>query len=185
MKRFAPYLLLLPLAGIVAWVAASGRKPREDPVELLRALQASAGPALPGPAAARLLERTEPARYDRETLYELIDGAADAYLARGFVSCVASTYTLQAADGTGGGTVEVAAEVHRFGDPAGALAQRDAELPPAAKPVDGVPGSLGDGQVLLALRGADLLKLTGVTPGPACAEALAFLAASWGKEPNR
>lgn len=183
MKRLAPWLLVLPLAAIVAWVAWSGRRTREDPAAVLHALKATAGPALPEPARERVAARTEAGRYDRETLYELIDGAADAYLERGFVACVAATYTLRPA-APGGAEVEVAAEVHRFGEAAGARAQRDAEAPPGARPVAGVPDAVADGQVLLALRGDDLLKLTALSPDPAAAEALDALARAWGKEPK-
>lgn len=183
MKRLAPWLLLLPLALVVAWVVSGGRRQREDPSGVLHALRASAGPQLPEPARDRVTASTEPLRYDRETLYELIDGAADAYLERGFVSCVAGTFTLRRS-AAGGPEVEVAAEVHRFRDTAGARAQRDAEKPPEALAVAGVADAVADAQVLLAVRDADFLKLTALSPGPDAAEALVTLARAWGKEPG-
>ncbi len=180
-KRLAPLLLLLPLAGIVGWVAVSGRHRRDDPADVLGALRAAAGPVLPAPPAAVATPTSEPARYDRETLYEFIDGAADAYLAHGFVSCIAGSFAV----GGEGARVEVAAEVHRFADEAGARAQLAAETPPAAAPVAGVPGAVAAGEQLLAVRGSDFLKLTALTPGPGAPPALLALAAAWGKETTR
>ena len=183
MKRLAPWLLLLPLALVVAWVVSGGRRVREDPSGVLHALKASAGPQLPEPPRERVTATTEPGRYDRETLYELIDGAADAYLERGFVSCVAGTFTLRGG-AAGGPNVEIAAEVHRFRDAAGARTQRDAERPPEALAVTGVDPAVAAAPVTRAGWGADFLKLTALSSGPDAAEALVTLARAWGKEPG-
>ena len=163
-------LLVLALAGAVGLVLERGRRTREDPAAVLLALRQAQGPRLPaaGRAGAALLG--EPARYDRDRLYELIDGAADAYLARGFERCLAATY--------GVGPIEVAAETHRFGSEAGARAQLEAERPRRAVAVPGL-AAVSDGSVLLAVAGRDLLKLTALSAAPGAGEALAALAAAW------
>jgi hypothetical protein len=84
-------LLLVPAAA-VAFVLWEGRAPREDPAQVLAALRAQAGPRLPSAAAAGAVSATEPERYDRDRLHELIDGAATRYLERGFERCVAAIY---------------------------------------------------------------------------------------------
>ena len=65
-------VLLLALAGAVGLVLTRGRGTREDPAAVLAALRQAQGPRLPaaGRAGASLLG--EPARYDRDRLYELI-----------------------------------------------------------------------------------------------------------------
>ena len=78
---------------------------------------------------------------------------------------------------------EVAAEVHRFASDAGARAQLDADRPRTAAPLAGASAAVGDGNVLLATRGRDLLKLTALTTDPGGREALGALAAAWMKEP--
>jgi hypothetical protein len=176
--RLVHAVLLLVPALAVALVASQGRRTREDPAAVLASLRVLAGPALPPPASAAASGATEPARYDRETLYELVDGAAEAYLARGFERCVAVTYAFP-----GPPPFEVAAEVHRFGAETGARAQLDAERPTTAAPLPGQPAAVSDGNVLLAARRRDLLKLTALTPDPRGREALAALAAAWMKEP--
>lgn len=169
-------LLALALAGAVGLVLERGRRTRDDPAAVLSALRRAQGPRLPaaGRAGAALLG--EASRYDRERLYELIDGAAESYLARGFERCVAATF--------GVGPVEVAAEAHRFGTEAGARAQLEAERPRRAVAVPGL-SAVSDGSVLVAVAGRDLLKLTALSAGPGAGEALAALAAAWeeGKAP--
>ncbi|HYQ80324.1 MAG TPA: DUF6599 family protein [Anaeromyxobacteraceae bacterium] len=166
--RRAHVFLLLALAAAVGLVLERGRRVRDDPAAVLLALRQSQGPRLPAAAGATLLG--EPARYDRERLYELVDGAADAFLARGFERCVAATF--------GVGPVEVAAEAHRFATEAGARAQLEAERPRRAAAVPGL-AAVSDGSVLLSVAGRDLLKLTALSTGPAAGEALAALAAAW------
>ncbi len=169
-------LLVLALAGAVGLVLERGRRAREDPAAVLLALRQAQGPRLPAAGRAGATLVAEPMRYDRDRLYELIDGAADAYLARGFERCLAATY--------GVGPIEVAAEAHRFGSEAGARAQLEAERPRRAVSVPGL-AAVSDGSVLLAVAGRDLLKLTALSTGPGAGEALAALAAAWeeGKAP--
>ncbi len=173
--RHAALLVVPALA--VALVAAQGWKAREDPREVVAALRASAGPVLPPAALAGATSATEPARFDRETLYELVDGAADAYLSRGFERCVSSAYAFP-----GDRPFEVAAELHRFTAESGARAQLDTERPAAAVPVPSLPPALSDGNVLLAVRGRDLLKLTALTADPRGRDALLTLASAWMRE---
>jgi threonine aldolase len=117
-------------------------------------------------------------RYAKETLAEVIDGAAEGYLANGFAAAAMAVYAF--ARGTG--PVEVSAEAHRFEREAGARAQAEAERPRRAERVPGVEGAISDGAVLLAVAGRDLLKLTVVTPGAGGPEALVAIAAAWRKE---
>ena len=168
-------LLAVP-AIAVALVLWQGRRSREDPGQILAALRAQSGPRLP-PVAAGARSATEPERYDRATLYELVDGAAEAYLARGFERCVAATYLFPAAGG-----IEVAAEVYRFQDERGARAHAESERPAAAAPVPAAPDAVTDGQVLLAVAGRDLLKLTALSADPRGRDLLVALAAAWAKE---
>jgi hypothetical protein len=167
-------LLVAILAAAVALVLAPGRRTRDDPGAVLEALRAAAGPLLPAPAAVGAEAASPAGRYGRDTLYELVDGAAEGYLGRGFERCLASVYTFP-------GGVEVAAETHRFAAPEGARAQLAAEQPASARPVAGV-AAVGDDAVLLAVRGRDLLKLTSLTPDARGREALLRLATAWTKE---
>jgi hypothetical protein len=171
---FRHLLLVALLAAAVGLVLLPGRRLREDPGAVLAALRASAGPRLPSPAAAGAEGATPANRYGRETLYELVDGAAEAYLGRGFERCVASVYAFA-------GGVEVAAEAHRFAAEGGARAQLEAERPSSARPLAGL-AAVGDDAVVLAVRGRDLLKLTALTPDARGREALVRLAAAWSKE---
>ena len=168
-------LLTVPVlaVGLVLW---QGRHPREDPAHVLAALRAQAGPRLPSVESAGAGSATDPARYDRETLYQLVDGAADALVARGFERCIAATYAFPAAGG-----IEIAAEAHRFRDERGARAQAEAERPTAAVAV-AIPEAVTDGQVLLAVSGRDLLKLASLSIDPRGREALLQLATAWRKE---
>jgi hypothetical protein len=180
--------LVLALAAAVAAVLVPGRRTREDPADVLRALRASRGPTLPVAAKIGASSATEPARYTRQTLADVIDGAAEAYLRNGFVSAVMATYAFErptsaaAAQGAGGAAIEVAAEAHRFERGEGARAQATAEAPPRAAQVAGVPDASSDGAVLLAVAGRDLLKLTLLSPGEGGPEALAAIARAWRKE---
>jgi len=170
--------LVVGLAAAVAWVFSQGWRTREDPAAVMRALRAARGPLLPAAPATGAVGRADLQRYDRDRLYELVDGAAEAYLARGFESCVASVYEFPGPSGP----VEVAAEVHRFAATEGARAQLEAERPRAGQPVPGLPSSANDGRVLVAVDGRDLLKLTALSPGSQGGEALAAVAAAWRKE---
>ncbi len=169
-------LLAIPLA-VLLLVGWHGRHPREDRAAVLAALEASAGPALPD-AAGVGASASDPVRYHRDSLYELVDGAAEAYLQRGYERSVAVTYTLGDAPG-GAGPIEVAAEVHRFAAAAGAEAQLLAERPGEATPLEEPRGALTDGSVLLLARGRDLLKLTALSAAPETRAALVKLAGAW------
>jgi len=173
------HLLLLALLGGVAWwVGQRAQALRQDPAAVLEALRAAQGPWLPAAAAAGAAGREELERYGPDTLYDFINGAADAYLARGFTHCVATTYAFA---GEGGSPLEVSAEVYRFATPAGARAQLEAELPAAATPLGEAAEAWGDGGVVLALAGTDYLKLTAYAPGAAAELALRRLLAAWQK----
>jgi hypothetical protein len=167
-------LLVALLATGVLLVLRPGRQAREDPGAVLAALRASAGPLLPASAAAGAEGTTPPVRYTRDTLYELVDGAAEAYLARGFERGVASVYAFA-------GGVEVAAEVHRFSAESGARAQLEAERPASALPMEGL-AAVGDDAVALAVRDRDLLKLTALTPDARGREALRRVVTAWTRE---
>jgi hypothetical protein len=184
MARFrVHHAALLALLGVVGgWVAHRGQATRQDPAAVLEALRAAQHPRLPPADAAGATHRDEPESYDPETLYDFIDGAADAYLARGFRRCAAATYSFTSAEGR---TFEVAAEVYRFATAAGARAQLEAERPPAARPLPGASDAWWDAGVLLAVGGADYLKLTAYHAGPDVEEALQRLFAAWheGGEP--
>jgi hypothetical protein len=171
-------LLVLPLVVVAAWLVHGSRTTRDDPADVLRALRAAHGPALPTATAAGGTGRSEPSSYDRETLYEYIDGAAESYLARGFERCLAATYTFAA----GSAAFDVTAEVYRFAAPAGARDQMLAERPGDAVPVPGMADAFGDSGTLVAKRGRDYLKLTALASGAEPHEALATLAAAWAKD---
>lgn len=173
------HVVLLALLGAAAfWVMQRGQAVRQDPGAVLDALRSAQGPSLPAAESAGASHRDEVESFDPETLYDFINGAADAYLARGFSRCVATVYSFAA---EGGATFEVGAEVYRFAAAAGARAQLEAERPPAARPVSGTADAWWDTGVLLALAGADYLKLTAYDSGPAVEEALHRLLAAWQK----
>ncbi len=174
-------LLLLPLVAVALWIGERSRRLRDDPAEVLRHLKAAQAPSLPAAAAAGAAERTAVDEYDRETLYDFIDGAAEGYIANGFERCAAATYTFADA----GAALEVAAEVYRFAADAGAAAQLAAERPAAGGEPTDVPGAVSDGSVLLLADGRDLLKLTSLAPGAAGAPHLERLAAAWRQERAR
>jgi hypothetical protein len=171
--------LLALLAAVVAAVLWPGRARREEPAGVLLALQAARGPALPPPARAGATSSTPVARYGQATLADVINGAAEAYLARGFKAAAFATYGFGPA---GAPEVEVAAEAHRFETEAGAQAQLEAERPRRGGPVAGLPAASSDGAVLVTRAGRELLKLTVLTPGPGGADALAAVAGAWKKE---
>jgi hypothetical protein len=171
-------LLVLPLLAVVAWIAARGRHLRDDPADVLRALKRASGPTLPAAGAAGATTLTPLETYDRETLYEYIDGAAEAFLARGFQRCTVGNYTFS----SNGSTVEVAAEVYRFAPSAGAAAQLAADRPTGGRDVVGLPGAVSDETVLMMVAGADLLRLTVVTTGPPAGAALVQIAGAWRRE---
>jgi hypothetical protein len=171
-------LLILPLLLVAAWLVHGGRALREDPADVLRALRAAHGPVLPAASAAGAGGRSEPSAYDRDTLYEYIDGAAESYLARGFERCVAATYTFAGQTGA----FDVTAEVYRFAAAAGAREQMLAERPAAAALVPGVGDAFGDAATVVATRGRDYLKLTALASGGEAPRALAGLAAAWARE---
>lgn len=172
--RHLALLVLLAAAGL--WVMQRGRVTRQDPGAVLDALRSAQGPGLPTAAAAGASHQDDVESFNAETLYDFINGAADAYLARGFSRCTATTYSFAASDG---GTFDVGAEVYRFGTETGARAQLEAERPPAARPVPGAAAAWMDSGVLLAVTGVDYLKLTAYDSGPAVEEALKRLLSSW------
>jgi Family of unknown function (DUF6599) len=172
-------LLLLPLVLAAAWLIVRGRASREDPADVLRALRAAHGPTLPAASAAGASARSETSSYDRDTLYEYIDGAADGYLARGFERCLVATYSFDASPHA---ALDISAEVYRFSSPAGAGDQMLTERPAAALPVAGIAGAFGDATTLVATRGRDYLKLTALAEGETTGKALASVAGAWAKE---
>ena len=167
-------LLLLPLVLVAVWLAARGRAVRDDPADVLRALRAAHGPTLPAAGFAGASARSETSSYNRETLYEYIDGAAESYLARGFESCLVATYTFA------GAPLDVTAEAYRFAAPGGARQQMLAERPNAATPMPGIADAYADPSTVVAIRGCDYLKLTAL--GSGAEKALAGLAAAWARE---
>ena len=167
-------LLLLPLVLVAVWLAARGRAVRDDPADVLRALRAAHGPTLPAAGFAGASARSETSSYDRETLYEYIDGAAESYLARGFERCLVATYTFA------GAPLDVTAEAYRFAAPGGAREQMLAERPNAATPMPGIADAYADPSTVVAIRGCDYLKLTAL--GSGAEKALAGLAAAWARE---
>jgi hypothetical protein len=170
-------LLLLPLLLVAVWLTQRGRGVREDPADVLRALRAAHGPTLPTAGAAGASARSETSPYDRETLYEYIDGAAESYLARGFERCVVATYSFA---GSAGAAIDITAEVYRFAAPGGAREQMLAERPNAATLVPGIADAFVDPSTLVAIRGRDYLKLTALASG--AEKTLSDLATAWAKE---
>jgi hypothetical protein len=168
-------LLAALLAAALAAVWREGGRSREDPGAVLAALRAAQGPALPPAAKAGALSASEPARYGPERLHELVNGAAEGYLARGFAAGVTRIYSFSGS----AGPFEVAAEAHRFATEGGALGQLAVETPRAALPVAGLPGAVSDGSVLLAASRRDLLKLTSLAADPRGPQALLDLARAW------
>jgi hypothetical protein len=170
--------LVVVLLLAVAAVLLPGRRIREDPGDVLRALRAARGPGLPAADRVGATSQTAPARYGKDTLADVIDGAAEGYLANGFVAASMAVYAF----GEGAAPLEVAAEAHRFEREDGARAQAGAERPPRAREVPGLPGAVFDGGVLVAVVGRDLLKLTVLSPGAGSPDALVAIAAAWRKE---
>ena len=171
-------LLLLPLVGVAVWMGWRAQRVRDDPAHVLLALKAAAGPTLPAEGRVGATRRTAPQSYDKETLYEFIDGAAEAYLANGFERCIATVYAF--ADGAG--ELEVAAEVYRFGTAEGARAQMTAERPASAGAVPALPDAFADPSTVVAVRHRDFLKLTAMATGPAAEAAMGRVAAAWSAE---
>lgn len=177
------HLALLALLGvIVAWIGQRSQMLRQDPAAVLEALRAQEGPWLPEAEAVGAVERALEERYTPATLYDFINGAADAYLGRGFRTCLATTYSFPAASGT---PLEVAAEVYRFASADGARAQLEAERPAAAQPLPGATAAWWDESQLVAHSGADYLKLTAYGDGPEVRAALARLLAGWQEGRNK
>jgi len=172
-------VLLLPLVAVLVWVALRARNLRDDPAAVLHALRATHGPSLPAAATVQATQRTEPTAYNRETIFDFIDGAAEAYIKRGFEQCVAANYTFP---GPGGTTFEIAAELHRFANEHGASEQMAAEQPSQATPLDGAPHVLLDASLLVATHGRDYLKLTVLGDNVASRETLSRLARAWLQE---
>jgi hypothetical protein len=175
-------LLLLPLVAIALWIGERGRRQRDDPADVLRHLKAQQSPELPAAGAVGATDRLPVDQYDRETLYDFIDGAAEAYIARGFERCAATTYTFAAAGKVG---LEVAAEVYRFGAAEGAAAQLAAERPAAGVEASGLPAAISDGSVLVLADGRDLLKLTGLSRSVDASPHLLRIARQWHEDRPR
>ena len=166
-----------------ATVAACGGSEKAKPEP-----QSAAQPATPetgasgSPALLALLPKPSdvpgwdvskaPRSYDANTLFELIDGAADGFLTYGFQEVVAADYT-QAATGD-----EVSVEVYRMKDPLNAFGKYSEERDPAAKPLDvGTEGYSG-GTTVNFWKGAYYVKLTAFEDKPSVAEGMATLATS-------
>ena len=184
MVRLRPWhvLLLVPLIVVAAWLIERSRASRQDPADVLRALRAAHGPTLPAASAAGASARSETSSYDRDTLYEYIDGAAEGYLTRGFERCLVATYTF---DTGAHAALDISAEVYRFSAPGGAREQMVTERPTTALAIPGVAGAYGDATTLVAVRSRDYLKLTALAEGatlPPAGQALAAVAAAWSKE---
>jgi hypothetical protein len=177
--RLAHAVLLAILVLVTAAVLLPGREHRAEPTDVLMALRAARGPSLPQAGRAGAASATPVARYGKETLADVIDGAAEAYLTRGFTAAAFATYSYGV---PGAPVVEVAAEAHRFKTEGGAEAQALAERPSRARPVPELPEAFSDGGVLVARAGRELLKLTLLTPGAGGADALAAVATAWKKE---
>lgn len=171
--RWFHVVLLVPLVAVGLWLGQRAGRQRDDPDAVLVALRSSHGPALPSVEAVVARERTEPESYDRETLYDFIDGAADAYLTRGFERCVTANYSFA---GSSGALFEIMAELHRFANEQGANEQMSAERPSQSMPVAGLDRAFSDATTLVATRGRDYLKLTTLGNDAASAEMLARLA---------
>lgn len=170
-------LLLALLAGVAWWVGQRAQAVRQDPAAVLEALRAAHGPYLPTPERVGATHREPVENFNPATLYDFINGAADAYLARGFTRCIATAYVFSS---EAGDTFEVSAEVYRFATVQGAREQLEAELPVAARPVPGAAEAWWDAGVLLAVAGTDYLKLTAFgRGGPAVEGALGRLLAAW------
>ena len=172
--RMGHVVLAAPLVAVAAWVALRARTTTQDPGTVLAALRSAHGPRLPAASAVGALRCSELAAYDRDTLYEFIDGAADGYLSRGFERCVAATFTF-----AGAPSLDVAAEVHRFATPDGAHAQLEAERPDSARAVAGLAATWADGAMLVSVHDRDYLKLTALSSSPAAAAALVGVASAW------
>ncbi len=80
--RWIHFVLLVALAVVLAVVWGRGRVLREDRAIVLQALREALGPRLPAASRAGALSSTEPTLYDKDSLYELIDGAAPSDRAR-------------------------------------------------------------------------------------------------------
>ena len=169
-------VLLLPLVALGLWIAQRATRLRDDPAAVLLALRASHGPTLPTAKDAQATLRSEPETYDPKTLYDFIDGAADAYVARGFERCATANYTFAGASGTG---FDVSAELHRFGNERGAREQMNAERPTQATPVPGLQNAFSDAFTLVATRERDYLKLTVLGSDSTAPETLVRLARAW------
>jgi hypothetical protein len=180
--RFWHVLLLLPLVAIVAWVAGRARTQRDDPADVLRDLKAQQAPSLPEATASGADQRSPLEQYDRQSLYDYIDGAAEAFIQRGFERCAVATYTARV---DGHGPIEITAETYRFSSPAGARQQFDADRPAVAKDATQLPGAVSDGTVLLLAHGRDLLKLTSLGRGVDASLPLLAIASAWIKEQPR
>lgn len=177
--RLLHLALLLPLAALLVWIAGSGRSVRSDPSDVLAALRKAQAPHLPTARSLGASAATEPARYNRETLYEYINGAAEAYIALGFTECVTSIYIYERPDGP---AAEFAVDVFRFESEEGAKRRCADEAPSPADPLPGFSsGAVGE-MVLVAAAGRDLLKITSLTPGAASRETLLALAQAWRKD---
>jgi len=173
---FGHLLLVMPLVAAAAWIHWRGTRERDDPAQILSVLRANAAPTLPAPASCRATSRSQVESYDRTSLYTLIDGAAESYLARGFERCVAALYTFSE---SGSSPTEVTAEVYRFATPAGARELFHEEAPSQGRAVAGVADAVTDGTVLLAVAGRDLLKATAVSGGGDATPFLAAVARAW------
>ncbi len=180
--RIWHFLLLLPLVAVVVWIGVRGRTLRESPADVLRHLKVLQGPVLPDAAAAGASERTAVEQYNRESLYDFIDGGAEAFIKRGFERCAAATFTFTAPSGA---RIEVAAEAYRFATADGARQQLKAEQPELGRPPASLPEAITDGSVLLLASGRDLLKLTCLARVADASPQLLQIAQAWKKDQPR
>lgn len=113
----------------------------------------------------------KPASYDRATIWQAIDGAAELFVAFGFRSLREQGY--EAAG------IKVTAQLYEQGSALDAFGVFARERPPGASPLEvGAGGAFGAGGQCLAHQGAHYLKLIAVKgklERPRCASLLAAL----------
>jgi hypothetical protein len=175
--RLLHLALIVPLIVAGLLIVRADRGVRPDPAGVLAALRAATGPALPSAAAVGATSRSETTSFDRDTLYTFNDGAAEAFLARGFERCVTADFVF----GAGPNTIDVSAEAHRFHGIDGCAEQAAAEHPSDARPVVSLPGAVGDAQVLVLTRGRDLLKLVAGSEQGGARDAMVRIARAWSR----
>jgi hypothetical protein len=93
------------------------------------------------------------ARYDRDTLYDYVDGGADRYLKRGFRGLVAVRYTDAAGD-------ELTLDAYDLGAPANAAALLGETRLPQARPLAAGDAALAHDYGVHCRRGGTYVEIT-------------------------